>query len=128
MIARPITISDHKTAKIWWEGHDWGAIPLSMLPPTGAIVEGICLGYLYISNGGMAHMEWIVANPEKKGREVYKALKILVEKLVSIAHDAGIPAIFTNSDNENLMRLYESTGFYRTETGTTNLLHTAGPT
>lgn len=123
MICRPIKESDYTTAEKWWTGRGFPCVPKEMLPPTGGIVEDHCLGYLYLSNGGLSMTEFVVGNPEQKGFGLHKSIKILLKYLIDVAKENGCPRVFSSVKNESLIKIMESAGYFRTDESMTNMLY-----
>jgi len=122
MNCRLMTDLDYDTAVGWWKGHDFPAIPKEVLPPTGAVVDGHCLGWVYLSNGGIAYVEWIVGNPDIKGRSMVKALNILIEKLIQIAKENDNHRVYSSVKNKSLLKIMTRMGFTVCDEDMTNLL------
>ena len=124
MNCRPISSSDYSTACKWWEGRGFPCLPESVLPPTGCIIEDYCLGYLYLSNGGLCMIEFVVGNPDKHGIELHSAIMTLLRDLVEQAKYAGCTMIFSSVKNKSLIKIMQRVGFNVTEEGMSNLLYT----
>lgn len=124
MICRPIKESDYSTACEWWKGRGFPCLPKHVLPDTGSIVEDFCLGYLFLSNGGLCMIEFVVGNPDKHGIELHNALTILLKDLVRKAKNNGCTMVFSSVKNKSLIKIMERVGFNVTEQGMSNLLYT----
>lgn len=95
--------SDYENIKEWWKGHQWTPPTQGMLPATGAIVEGYCVGFLYKTDSEFAMFEFIVSNPNTSKEERSKALDLLIDTLVVEANKQGFKYIFTTSNHERLI-------------------------
>ena len=123
MNCRPIQKSDYATACEWWKGREVPCVPEIVIPPTGAIVEDFCLGYLFLSNGGLCMIEFVVGNPAKHGIELHNAVTILLKDLLRQAVENGCPMVFSAVKNKSLIKIMERVGFSVTEDGVSNLFY-----
>lgn len=120
-------LRDYPFLKKWWKGHGWDAIPAILLPSTGVVImdeneNPIAAGFLYhATETPCSYMEWIVADPEVSPIAVYKALNMLISRLVEIA-DAGKRILNTSVLQKGLVRLYKKHGFSGEEANMTNLV------
>lgn len=109
----------------WWRARGWHWVPCELLPPTGVVIydenEKHCAGWIYLSYSGLACMDWIVTNPKASLRQKKPALELLVKSLQKIGAELGASRVFTSTNNENLVSIYESCGFSVTERQMTNL-------
>lgn len=110
------------TTCTWWGENGWPVVAPLMLPPTGFIVPGMCVGYLYETNSGVALLEWIVGtkNADKAQRSL--AIDILIKTMIVSAKERGFKALFTSTKNKSLINRYEKQGFLKTDTESTNLV------
>jgi hypothetical protein len=112
--------ADYPTVQQWWIDHGWNAVPLAVLPKLGVMAEmdgtPVAAGWLYMDNSiGVSMLEWMVANPDAKPKAVYKSIKTIVEFLKTRAKDMGYSVMLTTCKQESLARVYEKTGFQRTD-------------
>ena len=124
MQIRPFEKKDHYTVCKWWKQHDWQGLSLNMLPPTGYIVDDVCAGWLYKTDGGWALLEWIISNPESDKDKRDEALDRLISKLIEEADNAGVKAIFTSSNHPKLVERYGKHNFKITDTNVTHMVRT----
>ncbi len=71
---------------------------------------------------GVSILEWMVASPDAKPKAVYKSIKTIVEFLKLRAKDMGYSIMLTTCKQESLARVYEKTGFQRTDSGMIHLV------
>jgi hypothetical protein len=100
----------------WWQGHGWPIIPMNLLPSRGFIVPGLAAGFLYSTDSSLAWMEWIVGNPHASAKQVYVAIKNIVEKISDTATEDGFDTVFTAIRQTGLEKLYSKVGFITTDT------------
>jgi hypothetical protein len=119
--------TDYPIVKEWWEGHGWNAVPLAVLPKLGVMAmlneKPIASGWLYMDNSvGVSMLEWMVANPDAKPKAVYKSIKTIVEFLKTQAKEMNYTVMLTTCKQESLARVYEKTGFQRTDSEMIHLI------
>lgn len=123
MSPKPFEAQKHyKDVSTWWNTHKWPVIPLAMLPPTGFVIEGVCAGWLYLTDSPIALLEWVVANPNTPVDERGQGLDALVARLKEEAKARGKSFVFMTAKNERLINRLEKHGFQRTDEHMTNLL------
>lgn len=108
---RPIDLSlDYPVLETWWRIHKWPPPPAHVLSPHGLIIEGKAAGFLYLNEGGLAILEFVVANPLCDKLERGKALDLIINGLVEKARQAGKAIIISSITNPSLMKRYEASG------------------
>lgn len=114
-----------------WKNSDGGSVkgfdPL-ILPTIGVCIyrgdKKLCFGFLYLeSSCVVAHVEWIVTNPENTPRESLQSIGLAIDYLVGCAKKLGYQFIFTASNNKNLIRMYEKSGFKQTDKQMVHLVY-----
>lgn len=120
---------DYPMVSKWWISHGWNAVPIGVLPKLGVVSEmdgqPIAAGWLYMDNSiGVSMLEWMVANPDAKPKSVYRAIKSIVEFLKNHAKQLGYAVMLTTCKQESLARVYEKTGFQRTDCEMIHLVQT----
>lgn len=119
--------TDYPIVKEWWVGHGWNAVPLAVLPKLGIVANldsgPVAAGWLYMDNSiGVSIMEWVVSNPEAKPKSVYRSIKAIVDFLKGQAKSLGYSVMLTTCKQESLARVYEKTGFLRTDSEMIHLI------
>lgn len=114
--------SDYPLLCSWWFEHGWNPIPLELLPKVGYVVDEICAGFLYVNNSGLCHLEWLVSDPRSDKAIRNEALTLLIDSLCSTAKEHNLKAIFTTSNNKNLIERLKNHGFIVTDTSVTHLI------
>jgi len=115
----------YETICEWWKEQDWPCVPADHLPLGFLVMDGetpACAGFLYLTGTAMCHFEWIVANPEVRGKKRAEALNFLISSVKGIARDAGCASIFMATKHPNLISRLEKQGFIATDYNVTNLL------
>ena len=133
MIIRPFTERDYPTISWWWDVRDFTAIPLSLLPPAGVIVEEdgkpIAACFLYLApvrEGQAAWAEWAVTCPGLSPRKAKAALELVLEGIISCAKAVNAKFVFTSLRNRGLQKLYSKAGFIKSDEGMTNYIYRVG--
>ena len=125
MTARLYTPAEYADVSLWWESHEWDAVPEKFLPSMGLIIEGHAACFLFLDAGSaMAAMEWTVTHPLNTPRESLKAIKILIDAAEKLAKACGKFALFTTVKQASLMRAFESADFQKADEQMTHLLKT----
>jgi hypothetical protein len=119
--------SDYPMVSEWWNAHGWNAVPFGVLPKLGIIAQmdevPVAAGWLYMDNSvGVSILEWMVANPDAKPKAVYKSIKTIVEFLKTQAKEMNYAVMLTTCKQESLARVYEKTGFQRTDSEMIHLI------
>lgn len=73
----------------WWEAHNLPLIPLSSLPATGYMVQGVAAGFLYLTNSDVAFIENYISNPKAIYVERQAALDAVTARLIECAMQNG---------------------------------------
>ncbi len=126
MTPRLIKDSDNEELARWWTAQGWPAMPVDKLPSTGWIVEGTVAAWMYLPiSGGVAIIEWIVANPEARNRG--EALKALLSHMEEYAEWRGYSAVFTGTKHPSLITRLQSAGYVVGDEGVTHLMKVLHP-
>lgn len=127
MNIRELKPSDYEIATKWWLAHGWERpISKEVLPPTGITIEGVCMGWVYITNSDVANMCWVVGNPEVKGLKIVQGVVTLMKAMIQLAKKHGNNKVFMSTKHESLIRMAKTAGFTTMEEGATNLLWIEG--
>lgn len=123
MELRAFKIEDHETVCKWWAAQGWPPVPMNCLSPTGLIIEGMCAGWIYKTNGcAMGVLEWIVGNPEADKTQRAAALDLLITGLEKTGKELGIEYILTFTGHQRLLDRYKKHGFKETDKNMTHLV------
>ena len=104
----------------WWKWNRFPVPPREYLPNNGLgglkITNengiDICAGYLYETNSSLAWIEFIVASPEIKDKEVRKeALTDLIRYLTVYAQQKGFKGVFASIKSQSLIDKYIEVGY-----------------
>lgn len=127
--ARLLNDNDYQQLLGWWKFWRFGAPPKECLPEDGRCglmitKDGIdiCAGFIYFTNSKIAWIEFIVSNPEYKAKDRQNAIEILITELSNIIRNRNCHIVFTSLKNENLINRFESCGFTKGSSGTTEMV------
>ena len=114
------TTEDYKELVEWWKAHGWDAPPVEILPFGIVYSEdgtNKAAGFLYTaSNAPVGYLEYIVANPDNKPKELYKAVDEVLKELLKQAEYQMIRVCFAKVEHHGLEKLYQKHGFCAGET------------
>jgi hypothetical protein len=127
MKVREYVPEDHAMLATWWEGHDWPVVPQAILPKLGMMVHDgeipICSGWLYMDNSvGVCMFEWLVTNPKATPMQAARGVKVLVNFMADRAKEMDYGVMLTTCRQASLARMYEKSGFMKTDENVTHLL------
>lgn len=112
----------------WWGEWGFPAPPKDCLPERGIIVsdgEGdLYGGFLYLTDGGIGWMEWVVSNRSAAPGRKRGALEYLVEVLSGMAKEEGMLMVFTSTTLPGFVNGLKKCGFGMGDTGVYQLVKT----
>ena len=117
--SRLLKDSDWETLCQWWESWPkWVNPPKSFLPDNGKgglMVEKdgkpIVAGFLYITNSDAVLLEWIVSDPEYRGKDRKEALELLITTAELTCKGLGKKHVFTIGRNKHLIETHKKLGW-----------------
>ncbi len=104
----------------WWAYSRFPAPPKEYLPNHGfgglKITDengiDVCAGFLFETNSSLAWLEFIVASPEIRDKEVRKeALTDLIRYLTVHAQQKGFKSVFASLTSKSLIEKYIEVGY-----------------
>ena len=115
---RKLKESDWDTLVKWWDAWPkWQNPPKEFLPDngTGGLMVYkddvlIVAGFLYFTNSSGVLLEWIVSNPEYRGKDRKEAIELLINSAEIICKEAGKKQIFSIGRNKHTC-LFRSDAF-----------------
>jgi len=118
---RPLNSDDYDTILVdWWEAWGWTPPAKDFLPQegTGGMMVSdpdgtpICAGFVYLTNSGVAWVDWIVSNKEyKKKPHRTNAIGLLIETLTNLCVNSGAKYSYALLKNKALMGTYTKLGY-----------------
>lgn len=100
----------------WLAARDIGAPVPSLLPNVGLCVDNVAIGFLVVTNSGIASLENFATNPTSDSFSRTKALNILISSLEQLASDYGYSAITVATSISSFeKRLVKDHGYFKYE-------------
>lgn len=88
---------------------DWD---LTLLPDTGFVVDGIALGFVYLTNSKTAFMDGFMADPDASKKDRSDALDVLLTRLFDEARRHGCRAVAGVTSAQPLANRLARHGFH----------------
>lgn len=83
----------------WWRGHGQPPPPPEILPPTGAVVPGICAGFLYVANAKVGFLDWFISNPKfGNKRQKNESIDYVILSLFKMGAHLGLKRLSATTD------------------------------
>jgi len=91
---RPIKVEDYTILTKWWKSYDGIQIPDSSILPNGGlggfVIEKkekmIAAAYIYFTNSAIAYIDFLISDPNYKGRDRYE----IIAQLIVSCSDAAV--------------------------------------
>lgn len=131
MEARNLVESDYDILSEWWKWNRFPIPPKGILPNMGLggkmvvdeLGNNICSAFLYNTDSALAWIEFVVASPHIKDREIRrKSQVLLIESLTNEARERGYLAVFASIKSESLIQRYIEAGYSADSLKTTELI------
>lgn len=110
----------------WWCDWDFPIPPPECLPERGVIVSDgdgdLYAGYLYLTDGRIGWMEWVVSNRAATPARKRGALAFLTDVLSGMAKQEGMLLVFTSTSIVGYRNGLEKCGFLLGDTNTYQLI------
>lgn len=110
----------------WWSAWKFPVPPVKCLPERGVIVsdeEGdLYGGFLYLTDGRIGWMEWVVSNKGASVKRRRGALLYLIEILSKMAKEEGMVLLFTSTVLEGFRNSLNKCGFMPGDSGMYQLI------
>lgn len=107
----------------WWKEWGFPVPPAGCLPQRGVMVSDaggdLYGGYLYVTDGGIGWLEWVVSDRKAAVARKRGALEFLTEVLASLAREAGMKMVFTSTVLPGFVNGLKQCGF---EVGDRNIV------
>ncbi len=114
----------------WWKDWGWDAPTKDFLPENGKggliIFDGkepICAGFIYMTNSGVAWVDWIISSKtytDKNNRK--EAIYLLIESLTLIAKNSGAKYSYALIKHKGLIKTYEESGYTQADSYSTEMI------
>lgn len=98
----------------WWKAHRKGVLDLESLSPIGLVAKDekgyVAAAWLFLTNGKVANIAWVVTNPEARARAKSDAVAQIILELSAYAKSQGYTRVISFSSSRGLTRAYERAG------------------
>ena len=92
--ARPIKVEDYTILMEWWNSYDGIEIPDSSILPDNGLggfvmeKEGkmVAAAYVYLTNSDVGYIDFLISNPNYKGRDRYD----IIAKLILVCSESAV--------------------------------------
>ena len=92
--ARPIKVEDYTILMEWWNSYDGIEIPDSSILPDNGLggfvmeKEGkmVAAAYVYLTNSAVGYIDFLISNPNYKGRDRYD----IIAKLILVCSESAV--------------------------------------
>ncbi len=99
---RPIKVEDYSFLAEWWRSYDGIELPSSGALPNnglgGFVVEvnnkPIAAAYVYLTNSTIGYIDFLISDPNYKGKDRYNAIANLILSCSNYAVDKGCEAVW----------------------------------
>ena len=116
--SRALRESDWETLQSWWEAWEWPEMNKDLLPLNGLgglIISKedipVVAGFLYLTNSGVAQIEWVISNPEYREDDRKDALEFLIKELENVALSVGKTIILSIGRSKGLINAHRNLGY-----------------
>ena len=116
--SRALRESDWETLQSWWEAWEWPEMNKDLLPLNGLgglIISKedipVVAGFLYLTNSGVAWIEWVISNPEYREDDRKDALEFLIKELENVALSVGKTIILSIGRSKGLINAHRNLGY-----------------
>ena len=116
---RPIRVEDYEILVKWWDSYDHVEVPTSeMLPDRG--LGGLALekdgrlmaaAYIYLTNSCMGYIDFLISDPNYKGRDRFKMITMLIDSCSRVAYESGCTYIWAMTSYEGVVKRCEKLGY-----------------
>tara|TARA_R100001463_G_scaffold4867_1_gene17345 strand:+ start:307 stop:723 length:417 start_codon:yes stop_codon:yes gene_type:complete len=117
---RRLEEKDWKILPKWWDGwKDWTMPNRDSLPNNGLgglIVENdnqpIVAGFIYFTNSKGAWIEWIISDPEYRGKDRQEAIELFINGAEHVCAMEGYKYLLFIGRHKNLIDTFEKFGWH----------------
>lgn len=127
IIVRDLTEEDMVEVSSWFTDRKWSMAPAPGILPASAYVaeldgELLSVAWMYITNSGLAFVDWIATNPKSGVRGIISVQKVFkyIDKL--IARTGNIRACVSYTHNDKLAKYMSKKCGYNLDNTKVNIL------
>jgi hypothetical protein len=111
MKVRCYKAKDYETICGWFNKRNLNSPTTKQLPKNGAIVDDLACGFLFITDGDFAYIDFYIANPDSDKDQRSKALQLVTEQLIEWAKYMEYSHIMANTQFNSIETLAINNGF-----------------
>jgi len=108
---RRFELKDVEVINGWYAARGLDEIEASSLPAFGLIIDNICAGFIYQTDGGFCLLDGFVSNKEASKTERSLCLDVLTEGLIGVAEEFGYKSILAFTSQEAIKQRCERYNF-----------------
>lgn len=131
MEVRFLNENDFETLANWWKQYNWVVPNKDFLPQNGLggmmglsdTGDCVCAGFLYLTNSGVAWLEYLISNPNYREDNRGEIIDGLIFNLIDIAESKGYKYIFTVAKNDSIKNVFERNNFKIGTENTTEMIY-----
>ena len=109
---RPVTIEDSDILTEWWESYNHMLVPsLELLPENGQgglVIEKegkmIAAAFIYLTNSDMGYIDFLVSDPNYKGKDRFEIITMLIEACSELAIELGCRIIWAMTTYDGVIK------------------------
>lgn len=109
--ARMFEPKDYSQMERWGQIMDVKPPPITLLSDTGLIVDGVAVGFLYLTNSAVGLLEGFMTNPEADKNDRHNALNGITLELIKMAKDAGCKLLKCDTKLNEIVTRAKDFGF-----------------
>ena len=115
---RPVRVEDYTNLIKWWKSYDHVEVPSSDLLPNqglgGLAIEKegkmIAAAFVYLTNSTMGYIDFLVSDPDYKGKDKFKMLMMLMEECTALALHQGCRIVWAMTNYQIMADIAEKMG------------------
>ena len=112
---RPVWVEDAETLVKWWESYDHMLVPSQeLLPENGQMGLAIekdgrmmAAAFVYLTNSDMGYIDFLVSDPNYKGRDRFEIITTLIEACSELAVELGCRIIWAMTTYDSVIKRCE---------------------
>lgn len=89
--------SDFEMIDSWFFERTKCHLDKDLLSKNGFIIPNAAVGFLYLTNSKLAHVDFMITNPDASQKFRHEALQLICEKIISYAKELHIKMILVNT-------------------------------
>ena len=109
---RPVMVEDRDILINWWESYDHMLVPNQELLPengqSGLVIEKegriMAAAFVYLTNSDMGYIDFMVSDPNYKGRDRFEMITMLIEACSELAIELGCRIIWAMTTYDGVIK------------------------